>query len=126
VHCGVTAWSGGCWYDDSADTDAYQAVAADVSGASDIQVPCFTLDHFLEHLPRNLQTAPIDYMKVDIEGSERAIFKAGGKWAERTRCLKAELHDYPFTDAVADLAALGFYCAPDDDMPHAILARREI
>lgn len=51
----------------------------------------------------------IDYLKVDIEGSERELFQRNTDWAKRVGVLKVEIHrGYPLDDAIRDLSALGF------------------
>lgn len=50
----------------------------------------------------------VDFLKVDIEGSEDRLF-ATGAWAYRTRYLKAEIHaPYTVKRAMVDLRNLGF------------------
>jgi FkbM family methyltransferase len=58
----------------------------------------------------------VDYLKVDIEGAERALVKDGGGWAEHVRCVKVELHgDYTVSECEADLRRLGYRTLPDLD-----------
>ncbi len=68
------------------------------------QVRCVTLDMFCEHLP------VIDFAKIDIEGTEKLVFSAGGEiWPEKIRSLKVELHGkYGLEEAAADLGKLGY------------------
>jgi hypothetical protein len=71
-----------------------------------------TLDALLDSLAPN-QT--VDYLKVDIEGGERELFRAGGSWSERTRVLKVEVHEpYSVSECIADLSRLGFSATPDE------------
>jgi FkbM family methyltransferase len=59
---------------------------------------------------------PVDYLKIDIEGAERALFRDGTGWAGQVRCIKVELHgDYTIAACRADLRDLGYETRPD---PH--------
>jgi hypothetical protein len=57
----------------------------------------------------------IDFIKFDIDGLEKNIFKAGGRWAKNTKYLKARLTNYDYKEAKADLHKLGFYSAAMHD-----------
>ena len=66
-------------------------------------VDVYTLDTFVGSLEK------IDYIKFDIEGSERQVFKIGGKWPSKTKCLTVELHEgYTKAECAEDLYQLGF------------------
>lgn len=59
-------------------------------------------------------SAAIDFIKMDIEGAERAVLQAGGRWAARTKLIMIELHgDYTPDEAIADLRRLGFDAVRD-------------
>lgn len=62
-----------------------------------------------------------DYVKMDIEGEERAVLSSQG-WAERTGCVKVELHDgIEVEDAIAILQEQGFErCERDGDHPKCV------
>jgi hypothetical protein len=49
----------------------------------------------------------------------------GGEWAQKTFCIKAELHDYSKEEAIQDLEKLGFSCIEDDRHPNAVVGVRE-
>jgi FkbM family methyltransferase len=52
---------------------------------------------------------PPDYVKMDIEGAERAILRAETDWATQVRSIKVELHGrYTPAECIADLTRLGF------------------
>ena len=53
------------------------------------EVRCETLDCLM----RRMEIAEIDILKMDVEGAEREILRAGGEWLRRTRVLIVELHD---------------------------------
>jgi FkbM family methyltransferase len=65
-------------------------------------------------------SAPIDYVKVDIEGAEEQVLRTNTSWTERVHSIKVELHDlhepdaYGFDACRADLEALGFRTRVDD------------
>lgn len=66
----------------------------------------------------------VDYLKVDIEGSEIQIFKSEG-WADKVKCVKAELHgDYYADEAISDLMKLGFKAYADDNHPSCVIGER--
>jgi FkbM family methyltransferase len=57
---------------------------------------------------------PVDYLKIDVEGTERELLRDGTDWPHEVRCLKVELHgDYSLEDCEADLRRLGFTTRPD-------------
>lgn len=65
-----------------------------------------------------------DFVKFDIEGAERGVFKQPG-WAERVKHLKAELHwDYTVKEGVQDLERLGFVTVVDGSHPACVEAWR--
>jgi FkbM family methyltransferase len=52
--------------------------------------------------------APIDVLKCDIEGAERALFAGCGPWIGRVRMLAVETHDgYTVHDVAAAVTAAG-------------------
>ena len=77
-----------------------------------------TIDDVLErHLPG---AEPIDYLHISIEGSEPRALAAGGRWVERTRSLRIELHPYfgyGSKECIAQLEALGFRAVEADRPP---------
>jgi FkbM family methyltransferase len=55
----------------------------------------------------------IDYVKMDIEGAERAVLNENTEWASHVRSIKVELHGgYSITECLRDLERLGFVAAP--------------
>ncbi len=77
-----------------------------------------------EHMPEG----PIDYMQINIEGTEPRAFAAGGGWPARVRSLRVEAHPelgYPAGQCVEDLRGLGFEAWADEKLPEKwILAVR--
>lgn len=75
-----------------------------------------TIDALLdEHLPGR----EVDYMHVTIEGTEPRAF-AVGRWPDRVRSLRVELHPDAGFDAVAasqQLEGLGYRCRLDEQHP---------
>jgi hypothetical protein len=58
--------------------------------------------------------APVDYLKVDVQGAERELLRDGAGWSDEVRCVKVELHgDYTVDDCQADLRHLGYITQPD-------------
>lgn len=51
----------------------------------------------------------VDYLKMDIEGSEQEVLERSTGWADRVRCIKVETHfGYTREQAVETLRELGF------------------
>jgi len=76
-----------------------------------VWVPTLTLDMLLDSIsPRR-----VDFMKVDVEGTERDLFRSGGSWVDRVACVAVETHEpYSAHECADDLARLGFEAAVDD------------
>ena len=54
---------------------------------------------------------PVDYMHVNVEGSEPQVLGAGSAWADRVRSLRVELHPYfgfGAAECIGQLEALGY------------------
>lgn len=84
-----------------------------------------TIDELLDgHFPG----AAIDFMQVNIEGTEPRAFAAAGAWPERVRALRVELHpyyDYGAEACIAQLRGLGYVAWPDPALPEKwVLALR--
>jgi len=70
-------------------------------------------------------TEPIDYLKMDIEGAERAVLENNAAWANQVRCIKVELHgDYSVTQCARDLQGLGFETRCDAAHPLCVVGLR--
>ena len=79
----------------------------------------YTIANLLDHM----QWSTVDFMKVDIEGAEKEIFKDGSSWARRVRCLKVEVHSpYSLSDCVLDLERAGFRTRIDPYHPQCVVA----
>jgi FkbM family methyltransferase len=67
----------------------------------------YSMDTILGHLSDG---APIDWMKMDVEGVEpRLLSGPSASWAERVRAIGVQVHgDYTLEHCAADLRALGF------------------
>lgn len=69
----------------------------------------------------------VDFIKMDIEGAEREIFKRPGGWSGRTRALKVELHNgYGPEECMQDLRLFGFSCRKDTKHPACVVAERSL
>ena len=79
----------------------------------------YTIVNLLDHM----QWPTVDFMKVDIEGAEKEIFKDGSLWARRVRCLKVEVHSpYSLSECVLDLERAGFRTRIDPYHPQCVVA----
>lgn len=87
---------------------------------NDGDVYVWTLDRFIGSIKK------VDFIKFDIEGAEKSVFKAGGEWPEKTKCLTVELHDdYKKGEAAEDLSNLGFpYIREHRRHPYALVAHK--
>lgn len=71
-------------------------------------MPAISLNSLLE---RENPGGPIDFMLMDIEGTEQRVLARDTEWAEHVRAIKVELHPetgYTEHDCAADLQRLGF------------------
>lgn len=67
-------------------------------------VPTLSLDSLLERTG-----GPVSFVKMDVEGAERALLTRNTGWAAEVGCIKVEVHgDYTPEDCVGDLERLGF------------------
>jgi FkbM family methyltransferase len=82
-----------------------------------VGVEALTID---EILGRHAPGEDVDFMFVNVEGTEPRLFDAGGEWPERVRSLRVELHPYfDYTEArcVPQLEALGYRAWPAPEEP---------
>jgi FkbM family methyltransferase len=81
------------------------------SPAGTVRVPALSLDTLLG---RHAQGGPVDYLKMDVEGAERALLRENVEWARRVECINVEVHHPYGVDACErDLRALGFETRTD-------------
>lgn len=67
----------------------------------------------------------IDYVKMDIEGSEAAVVAPGCRWLSYVGAMVIELHSPANGHALARiLESFGFECRPHSSHPHALVAIR--
>lgn len=72
-----------------------------------------------------LTAGGVDYVKMDIEGTEKEILKEGGPWIYYVRCIKIELHDdYDPDEALRDLMRLGYDSWRDGTHPNAVIGAK--
>ena len=90
----------------------------------DLSVPAIDVDSLLaEQMPKG----PIDHLLMNIEGSERRVLEAGGRWLERVRSLKIESHpEFGFSteECIALLERHGFRGEPVPQFPKFVSAVR--
>jgi FkbM family methyltransferase len=90
-------------------------------GSGSTLVRTLSLDSIVERFALD----QIDYLKMDVEGAEAEILRAGGDWPERVRVLKVEVHTpYTVDEALGDLSTLGFACERDERHKACVVARR--
>jgi FkbM family methyltransferase len=65
----------------------------------------------LEDITRGI--ARIDYVKMDVEGTEAELLGAPGEWIQKVRDIKVEVHEpYSIDRCIADLRRAGFDARP--------------
>jgi FkbM family methyltransferase len=127
VHAAVWPEDGEVWYHKWAGgTSGYKVAAAErqVEREGPV-VPALSLSTLLE------REAPpgelVDYLKVDVEGAERELLRAGGGWAARVRAMKVEVHDpYTVDECLADVGALGFTASRGRGHPPCVVGLRDL
>jgi FkbM family methyltransferase len=79
----------------------------------------------LQTLFREASLAMVDYLKMDIEGAEAAIFLQDLSWAEVVRSMHIEVHPPAERDDIINrLTALGYTCEVEPRLHPAIYAER--
>jgi FkbM family methyltransferase len=72
-----------------------------------------------------LETGPIDYLKMDIEGAEAVVLTHATAWAQQVRMIRVEIHQpYNVDKCIEDLMALGFTARIDRSHEFAVVGRR--
>jgi FkbM family methyltransferase len=83
------------------------------------QAPAKTLDTIFTEF--NLKI--VDYLKMDIEGTEKFVLENPGKWINIVKSMKIEIHPpADITSCLQILKNYGFNCYKDDNHPMAIIA----
>ena len=78
-----------------------------------------TLDVIMDEFGLDL----VDYLKVDIEGAEKAILENPEKWISKIRSMKIEVHPPATIDwCIEILKKYDFKCSKDLIHPNAIIA----
>jgi FkbM family methyltransferase len=86
----------------------------------------------LDTLIDQFDVATVDYVKMDIEGAEKAVLADATRWANRVRCLKVEVHPekvrphYPIDACREDLERHGFRCSLESRHESCIIATRKL
>jgi len=67
----------------------------------------------------------IDFMKMDIEGAEKAVLREHTEWASRVQCIMVECHDeYKKQHCMKDLENLGFKARYDTSHSACVIGLR--
>lgn len=93
-----------------------------VSGSDkEPSVSAISLNTLLEHQ----DGAPVDYVKMDVEGAEQELLRRNTQWAAHVRCLNVEVHaPYSVEDCCRDLQTLGFVTSVSDRHWASVTGRR--
>lgn len=120
----VTGWGGTRDYDPAVSADAY-ALQADAGRGS----YAVASEAFLPLVVAFFGDADVDFVKMDVEGSEWEIMQAAAQgWWPRPRHLLVEFHDEPrdgpaiVERGIALLEALGYDARHHEVHPQAVFA----
>ena len=95
-------------------------ILQDASEEGAIAVPAFSVSELITRIGQ-----PLDFMKVDIEGTEGDLFRSGQPWAQKVKCLHVEVHAPLTIEEISDsLCTLGFRTRPCSRHPSAVVAWR--
>jgi FkbM family methyltransferase len=68
---------------------------------------------------------PVDYLKIDVEGAERALLRERTDWAASVGCVNVEVHgDYGVDECAHDLRILGFEARVEDPRQASVVGLR--
>ena len=68
---------------------------------------------------------PVAYVRMNLDGAERALLNDDTDWAAGVRCIKVYVHGgYSREECAADLERLGFRAGPDRRHERAVLGVR--
>ena len=108
---------------EAVDEDAYSVVAEQATNGSTQKATAFSLNSLLR---QNGSSEAVDYVKMDIEGAERAVLRENTGWANHVRSIKVEVHTgYSVTECVDDIQSLGFRTRRDDKHRGAVIGIRD-
>ncbi len=125
VHGAVWTTDGEIAYGGDRGEWAYRVLPAmdarTAAGAIDT-VPAFSLTTLLDMVAAD---GDVDYVKMDVEGTERFLLEDGEGWAGRVRCLQVEVHrPYEVATCAQNLGRLGFRTIVDPDGIPSVTAFR--
>jgi FkbM family methyltransferase len=102
---------------------AREECGAALAAVGDREVRGLALEALLAEMGWN----SVDYVKMDIEGTERAVLRENTGWASRVRSIKVETHaGYTRAECSADLERLGFTASVDLRHPAAVEGVRDV
>jgi FkbM family methyltransferase len=122
VECAVWVEDGEVRYHHHDSASGYNVVPDD-RPEGDHRAPARSLAGLLAaHSPGE----PVDYMKMDVEGSEFELLKRNTSWAEAVRAIQVEAHfGYSLEECERDLRGLGFATRRHERHPASVIGVRE-
>lgn len=125
LHGAVWTDDGTIRYGGTGGEDAYRVLPAlPPSAPADAvaEVNAHSMTSLIERLSPG---GVVDYVKMDVEGTEPFLLAEGNEWADRVCCLKVELHR-PFDVAACtrELRRLGFAARQDPTGIACVIGRR--
>lgn len=115
----VWTQDGRVFYDGApGDEHGFRVLSRSDQGRS---VAAISLDTLLERQGG----APVDYVKMDVEGAERELLSRNTQWAAHVRCLNVEVHEpYSVGECRRDLERLGFATSVSERHWASVTGRR--
>lgn len=105
-HVGIAGENGARQYSQHEDTSAFSLLNESSYG---VWTTCWSLDYALDiAIPES--EAIIDFVKMDVEGTELEIFKSDNKWSDRVKSILVEVHNGKMQEAWYALLNLGYVC----------------
>jgi FkbM family methyltransferase len=113
-------WDGTVKYD--GDTEWGYRVCRAPSDQLVREAPAFSIDTLLD----DFAVDTVDFVKMDIEGAEEHVLRHGGRWCDRVRSMKIEIHaPYSVAACLDDLRRHGFSTEVDSRHNACVIARRK-
>ena len=93
--------------------------AASIESRGDRHAVAMSLDEITRGFTR------VDFLKMDVEGSEADLLGAPGPWIQKVRDIKVEVHEpYSIGRCIADLESAGFEARPFSSRYRLVVGRR--
>jgi FkbM family methyltransferase len=125
LHAGVWVEDGTITYQRGAQGEWGYRIAATLASElePDASAPAVSLNALLRSEP----SGRVDYLKMDIEGSEERVLSEHTEWAASVGAIKVEVHaPYSIDRCVRDLRELGFAATVDSRHHACVVGTRHL